>query len=273
VRALLTPVLAVCLLLLSPPAGATDVHATDVHGDNAGDRYVGTGGLVLPGSVDRPTRTRVATCGDCRWRLAGPCADEVFLGHPFPGQPTCLSVVRGCPGMAELLRVWFQQGADPWTDLGLVCIGPGGPVTVQQLEKGASAEFAHDLPRLRPATAPPAGALAQLPVAFDSRQPSLIDVTYQVLGQAVRLHAAASWEWAFGDGGLMSTQSPGGPYPDMSVAHTYRSAGRFPVQVTTRWAAEFEVGGLGPFPVREPVEQSTTWPVIVGEGRAVLAVR
>ena len=43
-----------------------------------------------------------------------------------------------------------------------------------------------------------------------------------------------------------------GAWPNDAVAHTYGSAGTFPVVVTTEWQAWFTVDGLGPFPVEGP---------------------
>lgn len=42
---------------------------------------------------------------------------------------------------------------------------------------------------------------------------------------------------------------PGGPWPDVDVAHAYATAGRFTVRVTTIWQGQFWVDGAGPFAV------------------------
>jgi len=267
-------------LLLPPPAYAVDVrtavetavHTADVHGDNGRDRYVGTGGLLLPRSIGTGTRTQVAGCADCRWRLATPCSLDA-PGAAFPGQPTCLSVVRGCPGMAELLRVWFENGHG-WSDLGLICLRPGGPVTISRLSSLARDSFAKDLPPVRPATAPAHGIVAQLPVVFDSGQPSGgFTATYRLLDEDVTVTGSQRWTWDFGDGATMVTDDPGGTYPHMTVSHPYRRARGVDVRVEARWSARFTVDGLGPFPIREPVTQAASVGIVVGEGRAVLAVR
>jgi hypothetical protein len=269
----LMPVLA-APVLAAPIRPAVHVPETDVHGDDAGDRYVGTGGVLLPHTVATPIRYRVAGCDDCQWRMASPCVAAVGLGTPFPGQATCQSVVRGCPGMAEHLRVWFRPAGGEWQDVGLVCLARGGPVTMTHLRRETRARFVADLPSLNVEFAPPAGVLTQLPVVFDSAQSGDgVAAQYQILGQAVQLRAVASWTWTFGDGAVLDTTRPGGRYPDLSVSHTYRQAGRYLVQVRARWSAEFNVDGLGPFPIQEAVAQDAERPVRVGEGRAVLAVR
>lgn len=247
-------------------------HAADVHGDNGQDRYVGGGGLVLPRSVDRGTRTKVAACADCRWRLATPC-ELTPPGMAFPGQSGCLSVARGCPGAGELLRVWFDAGAG-WSDLGLICLRPGGPVTVAQLTGHVRAAFVKDLPPIAPAMSPLRGILAQIPVCFGAGQPGGgFTAQYQVLGETVDLTGVPHWTWDFGDGASLSTHDPGGQFPVMAVSHAYRHAGFMQVAVRTDWTASFRVDGLGPFPITEPVSQAAALTVSIGEGRAVLAVR
>ena len=265
--------LSLLLALAVAPVAAAGTPAADVHGDNGADRYVGTGGLILPTSVGQATRTRVAGCPECRWRLSSPCA-VITAGTPFPGQVTCLSVTRGCPGGAELRRVWFQSGGGPWEEIGLVCLAPGGPVTVSDIAATVHTRFVQDLPVLSLRHAPPRGVLTQLPVAFASGQPAEpLEEEFGVLGQSVRLVARPTWEWDFGDGAVEATSRPGGPYPDLSVSHVYRHSGTRQVRVRTDWSATFTVGDLGPYPVREPVSQEATAALVVGEGRAVLAVR
>jgi hypothetical protein len=176
--------------------------------------------------------------------------------------------------MAEHLRVWFRPAGGEWQDVGLVCLARGGPVTMTNLRRAARARFVADLPRLNVGFAPPTGALTQLPVIFDSTQSGDgVAAEFQILGQAVRLRAVASWTWTFGDGAVLDTTRPGGRYPDLSVSHAYQQAGRYLVRVLARWSAEFDVDGLGPFTIQEAVAQDAEQVVRVGEGRAVLAVR
>jgi hypothetical protein len=142
------------------------------------------------------------------------------------------------------------------------------------LRREAVASFAADLPVVAIVAAPPQGALVQLPVVFDSGQPGgQWTGRYNLLGAEVDLRATPTWEWRFGDGATIQTDLPGGRYPDLSVAHAYRRAGRYLVRVQTRWTAQFDVDGLGPFAIAEPVTQEASRAVDVGEGRAVLSVR
>ncbi len=256
---------------MSPAAPPTRPTA-DVHGEDEKDRYVGTGGLLLPGSIGRDTRGEVAGCEGCQWRLTTPCV-ESSAGVAFPGQAVCQSVVRGCPQGGEQLRTWFRPPGEPWREIGLICLADGGPITIRQVRKHATDRFIADLPRVRLATDPPRGVLAQIPVVFASGQHAgPLERQYTLFGQSVTVTAHPRWRWDFGDGSALATVDPGGSYPDTAVAHAYRRAGPQPVRLTTTWSASFEVGDLGPFPVVEPIEQHGAIDLMVGEGRAVLAV-
>lgn len=259
---------AVLLVLVAP-----GVRAVDIHGDDDADRYVGTGGLLLPATVGVHERAEVAECLGCQWRLSSPCL-ESDAGNAFSGTPICLSVVRGCPNRSELLRAWFSPRGGPWREIGLVCIGPTGPVTVVDLGMQVRDDLSRSVPAQRLAFQPRRGVLTQLPVIFQSGQHAAgIDESLTLLGESIELRARPSWRWDFGDGTWLATRNPGGPYPNLGVAHPYRAAGSYRVQLRTTWSAEFTVGGIGPFPVVEPVTQTATVDLRVGEGRAVLTGR
>jgi len=268
VRRLLTLVLAASLAALGAPPPAAS--AADIHGDDDADRYIGTGGLILPGSMGQSTRQEVAGCAGCQWRLSSPCVAS-DAGNPFSGTPTCLSVVRGCPQTGEHLRAWFRPQGGAWRDLGMVCIGEGGPTTVTGVTADVREWMERRLPSLRPRLQPSRGIVTQIPVIFDSGQPgSGIDADVMIGGATVHLAATARWSWLFGDGSRLTTTDPGGRYPDSGVRHAYRRSGPHIVDVITTWSAGFTVDGLGPFEVPEPVTQTASATVDVGEGRALL---
>lgn len=265
--------LAVAATIAVVVLGAQPAAAADVYGDDEADRYVGTGGLILPGTVDPGTRREVAGCPGCRWRLSTPCLLS-GAGTPFDGQPVCQSVVRGCGNGQQLLRAWFARDGSWWREIGLVCIGPSGPFTVAEARRRARSMFVRDLPVPAAARQPDRGIVTQIPVVFRSGQPAgPLRADYPIAGEVVHLVAEPSWRWDFGDGATLTTASPGAGYPDLSLSHTYRQAGRYAVTVATIWSAEFTVAGLGPYEIAEPVRQSAGVDVAVGEGRAVLTVR
>ena len=260
---------------LAAPSGAASVNGrgsavegVDVVGDDPGDRFVGSGGLVLPGTVGDDTRRRVATCAGCRWRLADPCASSGDAG----ARAACMSVTRGCARSAQLLRVWISDDAGAtWRDLGLICLPPGGPVTVEQVGSLVADEFERAVPATGLVHQPRRGVLPSLPVVFHSTQPSVLPPSEHVInGVAVMLYPRPTWTWDFGDGSVMTTSVPGSFYPDFTVSHAYARGGSMRVQVTTTWNASYTIDGIGPFQVSSPVIQTARTTLTVGQARAVL---
>jgi len=238
----------------------------EVHGDDVRDEFVGSGGLILPGSVDDHTRREVAACGGCQFRVTSPCS-STDLGAPLDDQ--CSSVVRGCPG-GQLRRTWFRPETGSWRDTGLVCTRVG-LWTVAQAADEVADRMARGVPPALVGVEPATGVLPHLPTYFatGTDAPS-VTLSFTVAGHEVEARAEAAWSWSFGDGGTLETRDPGGRYPAGAVTHAYRVAGRYRVECWTTWRAVFWTEGLGPFPVPEPVRQHAQQDVTVGEGRAVL---
>lgn len=96
-------------------------------------------------------------------------------------------------------------------------------------------------------TVPPAVGpdvpLTDVPANDPRRQPTYFTVSVQVW--------PTSYQWGFGDGATLVTQSLGQAYPAQSdIQHTYQfsslqTQGGFPVQVTVVFAAQFQVNGGG----------------------------
>lgn len=256
---------ALLVVLVTPWSGA---QAVDVSGDDGGDRFVGAGALVLPPSAPRESREEASRCPECAWRITGPCVNSPDEG----AQAACRAMLTGCSNGEVRLRVWFtSSGQDRWRDFGLVCIGPGGPVTLGDLEQAVREVFERLVPPVRPSTQPAQGVLPYLPLLFDSGQPMALPPSrHELLGHVVTLHPRPTWTWQFGDGGTLVTTSPGSRYPDTSVSHAYGSGGPMPVVVRTHWSATFDLDDLGSFPVHEPVLQQAAFTVEVGQARAVL---
>ena len=133
--------------------------AVEVEGDDAAEAFVGRGGLILPPQIDEITRTRVAACPDCLWRLASPCA-QAPLGNAFDPSPPCLSVTRGCPG-GTLRRTWFREGTAPWQEIGLVCLRED-PVTVRAIGARVEERLLHHLPPLEVGHLPRQGIVTRV---------------------------------------------------------------------------------------------------------------
>lgn len=259
------------ILLLGGPS--SPVHAmsprteVDIGADDERDEYVGTGALLLPTGASAAERSAAATCRDCRWRFTTPCA-SIDAGRPFDGQAPCRSVSRGCVAGDRLLRPWLRVGSAPWRQLGVVCVGPAGPVTVASMGARVREALRTRLPALSPTHQPARGIVTQLPVLFDSGQGrGVVDWEPTLAGRRVSVRAQAGWTWSFGDG----TAQRGAGADAARVAHTYRRAAPVTAEVSARWEAQFSVDGLGPFPVDDPIVQSAMVPMSIGEGRALLS--
>ena len=250
--------------LLATPAA----FAVDVRGDDEADRFTGTGAIVLPAGADRGHRQTAATCVGCAWRLTDPCAHAADPG----ADAACRTVEAQCLDGGTMLRGFVSRDAgETWEYVGMHCIPESGPVTVAAVGAQVQDAFVREVPAGTIRTQPATGVLPHLPVIFDSGQPDRLPVSeHMVAGMRVRLAPRATWEWAFGDGGALTTSRPGSRYPDTSVSHVYRAAGTHVVRLRTTWRAEYTVDGLGPIQVPEAVVQEASIPVRVGQARAVL---
>jgi hypothetical protein len=61
-----------------------------------------------------------------------------------------------------------------------------------------------------------------------------------LLGHPVTVRATpTSWHWDYGDGHTATTKSPGRPYPDQTVWHTYTALGTRHVTLTVTWSGSY----------------------------------
>jgi hypothetical protein len=97
------------------------------------------------------------------------------------------------------------------------------------------------LPALPTRQQPPGTALVGLPVVFHTDGPTSQSFDLAIRGFAVHITATAStYTWHTGDGVDLTTTSPGAPWPDTTVTHTYRS-GTFTSSLTTTWTGTFSI--------------------------------
>lgn len=114
------------------------------------------------------------------------------------------------------------------------------------------------LPALTTVEQPPGKALVGLPVVFHTEGPTTQSFDLTIRTYAVHLTATATtFTWHTGDGTDLTTTSPGAPWPDTTVTHTYRS-GTWTSSLTTTWTASFSIDG-GP-PTAVPGSTSTDGP-------------
>ena len=231
---------------------------------------MGHGAEVFPNLFHSVTTSRqaAATCGGCAWQLEPMC-----LAHSSDAA-ACAGLTQGCPVGEERDRVLRRLSADAvWVDVGDVCIGgTSQPITVADAAVRVRDRFVDRLPRPRPSSQPPNGALTNLPTVFASGQHAGLDSDdFTLLSMPVHVDARPAWTWDFGDGSTLQTTNAGGRYPDTDVAHMFRSPGSYYVAVRTRWEGTFTVDGLGPFDVTGgPVTQQAVLTVTVRDASARL---
>lgn len=96
--------------------------------------------------------------------------------------------------------------------------------------------------------------LVNLPTNFHTPAGPL-SRTVTLLGRRIDLAITpVRWTWSFGDGSTVTTDTPGAPYPDLEVAHTYERAQQVRPTVATTYTATYRVDG-GP---AQPVPGSVT---------------
>jgi hypothetical protein len=252
-------------------AGVPSAYAGPVVvGDDSADIYTGSGGVVFPSRQwrgDPAGRSEAAGCDGCTWHVTSFCTRADFdLG-------SCGASHLDCPPELIRVRVWLERPGEPRRLVGAACIGGTPPLTRAQIGASVRASAQQALPPLRAGVQPADGVLVGVPAVFRAGQPAagIVAADLSVLGLDVRLDARPRWWWSWGDGTGSWASSPGGPWPDMSVAHTYRSLGANAAEVTTVWRGEYVVDGLGPYPVPgDPLTQGSMLQVQVREARAVL---
>lgn len=257
---LLVLLLSLLAALAVPGMSSADV---TVIGDDRQDAFIGSGSLLLPGSMYQQGRSEASDCPGCSWRAVLEC-EMTTAG-------SCRGPARLCGPDGAWLRIYLRRASGEEIDLGAACFGPSGPVTRESAEADLREIIRQGIPPMSPRMQPRTGALPHLPVIFDSGQPDGSQTSHhRIVDLSVDLTATPRWLWDFGDGSRMGTTKAGSRWPDLAVSHVYDRAGTPHVQVRTVWQAVYWVEGLGPLEVEEPVTQEATLPVSVGEGRAVL---
>jgi len=253
----------VVMVLLAPANSAVGI---EVIGDDHGDRYVGSGGVILPTSTSPTIRQDAAHCHQCRWRFRDPCPMR------DPEQPQlCSFTPMPCPADAELLLFSTStDGGTTWNDRSLMCVGPGGPRTVAQVGSELRQEVVRELPPLVLSHQPRRGVVPRIPVLWDSGQSPVGELVMPIHGHRVAVKPSPTWIWTFPSGTPLRTKRPGSRYPNDEVSHIFRRAGSYRVDCQTVWTGDFYVDDLGPFAIAEPIIQDAHLRVSVADARSVL---
>lgn len=82
---------------------------------------------------------------------------------------------------------------------------------------------------------PKSNAVVQVPMLFYTDATTSFSTTSQILGINVGVNLTPLFTWNFGDGTIYTTTSPGSPYPDSTISHTYKTAGTYKTTLTISW--------------------------------------
>lgn len=225
-------------------------------------RYEGSGGLVLPSSVDSGTRNEVVRCRGCGWKLTVACV-------PGP-ENYCDAGIRACPGLIDHMRVWFRPLGGGWKEVGRICLTNYEVTTVQDLENRISESFARYVPEQAARCWPLQGAITNLPLICQSGQlPEAVSWRIPISGFIVAISTTPSWTWNF-HGSLLFSRNAGGPFPNLDISHTFATAGRKDVTVMTKWHGVFRIDSLDSVPIERELIQGKSIPVTIGQAKARL---
>ena len=127
------------LVLASFSVNVAAGHANpDVVADQEQVRYQGSGGLILPATVDTDTRNELIRCRGCGWKLTAACV-------PGPNK-YCDAAIRGCPGLIDHVRVWFRPEGGDWREVDRICLTHYEVSTVAGVEKRIAENFTRYVP-------------------------------------------------------------------------------------------------------------------------------
>lgn len=104
--------------------------------------------------------------------------------------------------------------------------------------------------------------LVNIPVYFSSGLPLFFRTSVEIVGDYVDVELKPSFFYDFGDGTTMTTDSPGGFYPDGKVTHAYKKAGTYVVSCTASWGGTFKHLGVDR-PIPGQIAITTAAPITV----------
>jgi hypothetical protein len=225
-------------------------------------RYEGSGGLILPGSVNSGTRNEVIRCRGCGWKLTAACV---------PGPDTyCDAGIRACPGLIDHMRVWFRPLGGDWKEVDRICLTNYEVTTVSDLENSVAQSFERYVPEQLARCWPAQGAITNLPLICQSGQrQDAISWRIPISGFTVSITTVPSWTWDF-HGSMYFTRNAGGPFPNRDISHTFLTAGDKTIKVVTRWNGYFSVDSLDVVPIDRELVQGSSIGVTIGQAKARL---
>jgi hypothetical protein len=285
--------LALVLVVAAPQSGAapSDCHdptnPTCTRGSVVADQAEGDfHGLIAvngrPDVLDAAAHAGTQPgCGDCVWTLVIAC---VFDSPNDPhDQIGCTGAAQGrrCPhGQTDYRLFVTTKAVTNRLVLDNLCLGgvndvvPVGDIAAADVDR-----YLKDVvpPTMHVTVQPPNGVLASLPAYFQANPPGNLQPQQfggpQVTEAITVTPARYTWDWGDGTPPL-TTDDPGGPYPDGHITHTYDQSAHPVAALTTEWSATYTitVAGqtFGPYDATGTVQRTQRFPLVVDRARSHL---
>jgi hypothetical protein len=215
-----------------PVGGGTDIGG--IYGDPGAGGVDGEGSAGATGTGASGTGSAGATdCSGCTYTWANVCDPSLDVNCATAGL---------CPAGFTMQTLIIRDPALPNPTVGATECRSVTGATPAQVRQAVIDRFSQLLTTAQPSHQPSNGGIVNIPTLFATNIAQTQTFAETLLGVPVTLHVYATWSWDFGDGSTITTQDPGGAYPNTSFSHTYLHAGTFTVQLTTNWAGTFSFG-------------------------------
>ena len=114
--------------------------------------------------------------------------------------------------------------------------------------KPATASLSDKLIKLLPAGdinfQPTTQSVVNVPTYFWTQTPERFQAVVPILDVIVYVNLYSTFTWSFGDGSELTTLLRGGPFPNPSVTHAYKSKGDKQVNLKVTWQGTWSVNGV-----------------------------
>lgn len=172
--------------------------------------------------------------------------DLDIAGVCFPGDEDEISI-RVCGGEEATWPLWRRTRAtilSPWSEwenvVAWTCPRDYIDVPTFTAEDFRRLPLAPPVLNLQPARTE---HLVNMPtIVYTDAAPQ--HFTTDLLGYTFEVEATPTgYTWDFGDGTVLTTTSPGHPYPDHDVAHPYTRLGTYTITLTTTYTGRYRLAG------------------------------
>ena len=105
-----------------------------------------------------------------------------------------------------------------------------------------------------------------IPIYFWSDSNPVFQVVTAILGIGVSVALQPTFVWDFGDGATFTTSNAGGPFPNATVTHIYKTPGNYSVRLTISWAGSWAAQGQVLPVLGGAIVQTVTTTILVAPG-------